>query len=192
MKNVGTDGITVKLHGTEWNFRPALLAFLGDNLASTGLAGIFLCFSLLKLRSDAKHDEQCNFLDGPLRDHYSKTYGINRRSILSQIPYFSMFSGSLPHIMHDILEGLAALDMSLLLHHCIISEAYLSFDDYNYRLIHFDYGYTESNKPTPMINRSVIADKRALQLSASQSLLLIRILPLMIGDVIPNDDANWK
>lgn len=82
--------------------------------------------------------------------------------------------------------------MSLLLHNCIISEAYLSFDDYNYRLIHFDYGYTESNKPTPIINRSVIADERALKLSASQSLLQIRILPLMIGDVIPNDDANWK
>lgn len=82
-----------------------------------------------------------------------------------------MFSGSLPHdIMHDILEGLAAIEMSLLLHHCIISEAYLSFDDYNYRLIRFDHGYTESNKPTPIINRSVIADKRALTLSASQSL----------------------
>jgi len=151
---LATDGITVKLHGTEWNFRRALLAILGDNLASNGLGGFKQSFSFafrfcqtcyvtndtykaladsrqVELRSDAKHDEQCNFLDGPLRDHYSKTYGINRRSILSQTPYFSMFSGGLPHIMHNILEGLAALEMSLL-HHYIIAEPYLSFDDYSY------------------------------------------------------------
>lgn len=47
LQNVGTDGITVKLHGTERNFCPVLLAFLGDNLASTGLAGLSSHFPLL-------------------------------------------------------------------------------------------------------------------------------------------------
>ena len=46
-----------------------------------------------------------------------------------------MFNGSLPHdIMHDVLEGVASLELSLLLCHCIISENYLSLEDYNHRL----------------------------------------------------------
>ncbi len=104
-----------------------------------------------------------------------------------------MFSSGLPHdIMHDLLEGVAALEMSLLLRHCIIFEKYLSLDDYNYRLVHFDYNYTENNKPVPIGKRSILTEGRALRLSASQTLLLIRILPFLIADVVPDHDSNWK
>lgn len=33
---------------------------------------------------------------------------------------------------------------------------------------------------------------KPLKLSAAQSLLLIRILPLLVGDVLPCEDPNWK
>lgn len=57
-------------------------------------------------------------LDGP-HQHYSKTYGINQRSVLLDVPHYSMFGSGLPHdIMHDVLEGVA-LEMSLLLGHYI-------------------------------------------------------------------------
>lgn len=104
-----------------------------------------------------------------------------------------MFNGGLAHdIMHDVLEGVAPLEMSLLLWHCIFSEKYFSLDDYNYRLTHFDFDYTETSKPSPICSRSILAGGRALKLSASQSLVLMRILPLLIGDLIPRNDPNWK
>ena len=81
----------------------------------------------LDLRSNERHREQCEQLSGPMSTHYSKTYGINRRSILLDIPGFSMFSGGLPHdIMHDLLEGVAGLEISLLLQHCVLSEKYFA------------------------------------------------------------------
>ena len=43
-------------------------------------------------------------------------------SILLDIPYFSMFKGELASdIMHDVLEGVAPLEMSLVLQHCLRS-----------------------------------------------------------------------
>ena len=66
-------------------------------------------------RTDSQHEQHCQELSGPMGDHYSKVYGINRRSILMDVPYFSLFGGSLPHdLMHDILEGVAQHEMTLL------------------------------------------------------------------------------
>ena len=121
--------------------------------------------------------------------HYSKIYGINRRSILLDIPHFN--GGLACDIMHDILEGVAPLEMSLILHHCVVTEKYITLDDYNYRLTHFDYGYTEVSKP-PMVSRSTLVDKKPLKSSASQALLLLRIFPFLIADVIPSGNPNWQ
>ena len=216
LKLLATTGITVTINNTDRTFRGALLVFLADNLASHLLGGFKLSFSFalricrtcnvtndtyksisssrrLKLRSDSQYMDQCKLLDGPLRDHYSKLYGINRCSVLSEIPFYSMFSGGLPHdIMHDVFEGVAPVEMSLLLRHCILDEKYLRLDDYNYALHHFDFEYTENNKPPLIGNRSILVDGKALKISASQCLLLVRILPFLIGDVIPNHDSNWK
>ena len=55
-------------------------------------------------------------LDGDVSNYYSKTYGINRQLSLLDVKYFNMFDGGLPHdTMHDILEGIAPLEIKLLL-----------------------------------------------------------------------------
>ena len=213
---LASEGVSVLKHGCQQIFRGGLLLSLGDNLGSNALGGFKQSFSFsfrfcrtcyvtndtyktitkpseLNLRSDDKHRQECNLLDGPLCEHYSKTYGINRRCILLDILYFNMFKGGLPcDIMHDVMEGVAPLEMSLVLRHCVVTEKYVSLDDYNYRLTHFDYEYTEISKPPPINSRSTIVDGKPLKLSAAQSLLLIRIFPLLIGDVIPCECPNWK
>ena len=72
--------------------------------------------SHISLRSISHHEQQCKLLSTPLGDHYSKTYGINRKSALLDIPHFSLFDGGLPHdVMHDVLEGVVVRELSLLL-----------------------------------------------------------------------------
>ena len=160
LKTLADVGINVMINGVEQNFCGAVFMCLGDNLGINALAESFsfalrfcrTCYvtnstfkavsdsSSLELRSNNKHRVECDLVEGPLSKHYSKTYGINRRSALMDIPYFSMFNGGLPHdIMHDVFEGVA---LSLLFNHCIVSEKFLSLDNYNHRLAHFDYGYT--------------------------------------------------
>ena len=103
-----------------------------------------------------------------------------------------MFDGGLPHdMMHDILEDVAPLEVKLLLLHCISDQKYLSLDEYNKRLLNFNYGYTESDKPAPILSSTFNSDKR-VRSSASQMLLLLRILPFLIGDVISESDDNWR
>ena len=219
LKILSTEGVSITVNGEKKTYHGGLLLWLGDNLSSNTIGGFKQSFSFslqfcrmsyvtndeyksmsssfkLRLRSNDNHIHECSLITGsdhPLHDHYSKVYGINRRTALLDIPFFSMFNGGLAFdIMHDILEGVASLEMSLVLGHCIISKNYITLDDYNYRLTNFDYNYTETNKPPPIASRSILANGKPLRISASQSLLLLRKLPFVIGDVVLTDDKNWK
>lgn len=111
LKRLSTDGVKVNIKGCERTFKGALLAFLADNLASNLLGGYKLSFSFsfrscrsclvtnAKLSSDFlsdgfilrnkdSHENHCQLVKGPLGNHYSKTYGINSRSCLLDVPYF--------------------------------------------------------------------------------------------------------
>ena len=132
-------------------------------------------------RSMSLHKEQCILFSSPFGDHYSKTHGINRQSALLDIPHFSIFNGGLPH---DVLGGIVR-ELSLLLKHCI-STKYLTLDEYNSQLLNFDYGYSESDKPAPILcsSKFLKTETKALKLTASQSLLLVRIF----SETVPDDE----
>lgn len=165
LNTLSTTGISLSVQGIPRMFKGALLTFLADNLASNDLGGFKKSFSFsfrscrtcfvtrdtttssfvsegFEKRENSVHRSQCEMLDGPTAAHYSKTYGINRRSTLLDIKFYSMFGGGLPHdAMHDILEGVAPLEVKLLLCKCI-ADGLLSLEELNDRLIRFNYGYT--------------------------------------------------
>jgi len=140
-------------HSVKRTFFGGLLLCLGDNLGSNTIGGFKESFSFslrfcrtcyvtqdvyktlsdssqFELCSDEKHCQECDSLNGPLHDHFSKTYGINRRSSLLDVSHFSFFTGGLAHdVMHDLLEGVATIEMCLLLQHCLLSKQYLNIDD---------------------------------------------------------------
>ena len=91
--------------------------------------------------------------------------------------------------MRDILEGAAPMEVKLLLKHCIAQE-YFTLKEYK-SLVHFNYGYTESDRPVPVVQRHFQSDK-PIRSSASQMLLLLHILPFLIGSKVPESDCNWK
>ena len=85
---------------------------------------------------------------------------INRRASLLNVP---MFHGGLAHnVMYDILEGVAPLEMLLLLQHCIIEEGYLDLDDFNHSLINFDYDFTVVSKPPPIGSHPILVSRKSL------------------------------
>ena len=132
------------------------------------------------LRTPETHFEQCSKLDGPLCTHYSTTYGINRLSILEEVPGFSVVTALLHDIMHDLFEGIVPMEVKLLLDHCISGCKYFTKHEHelNDRLQSFDF---PENKPSAIDTRQ----------SASQMITLLRFLPLIIGDKIPSDDEHW-
>ena len=82
------------------------------------------------------------------------------------------------------------MELKLLLRHCI-TQKYFTLEEYNKSLVYFNYGYTESDRPVPIIQRHFQSDK-PIKSSASQMLLLLRILPFLIGSVVPDSDRHWK
>ena len=96
-------------------------------------------------------------------------------------------------MMQDVLEGVVVKELTLLLKHCI-SNKYVTLEEYNRSLIHFDYGYSETDRPAPILSSSrfLESETKELKLTASQSLLLARIFPLLIGDKVPMDDVHWQ
>ena len=66
-----------------------------------------------------------------------------------------MFEFGLLHdTTHDLLDGIAPYEIKLLLSFCI-SNCWFSLDEYNGRLISFNYGYTENDKPIPILSRTL-------------------------------------
>lgn len=202
LKVIYCDGITICIKEKQHMLYGGLLAFLVDNLAAHALGGFkeSMSFALRICRScmvttqqtqnftkeaecylwtPSLHAEQCDRLQGPLGAHHSTNSGINRRSILEDIPGFSVVSG-LPHdIMHDLFEGVASIELKLLLH--CVTECYFSINFLNDRMRRFDF---VENKPTLIDLKSSEAKIRQ---SASQNLMitLITELPLLLGDRIP-------
>ena len=86
--------------------------------------------------------------------------------------------------MHDLFEGVASIELKLLLQHCV-TEHYFSINFLNDRMRRFDF---VENKPTLIDLKS--SDAKIRQ-SASQMITLITELPLLLGDRIPEDD-NWN
>lgn len=145
----------------------ALLAFLADNLAAHLVAGfkqsysfgLRICRSCMvtppllqtclnenncHLRTPEEHEEICHLLESLLASHYFVTYGVNRRSILENVPGFSVIRG-LPHdMMHDLLEGVVPFEPKLFLQHCTSSKLF-TIDELNDRIQKFDF---IDNKPS--------------------------------------------
>lgn len=213
---LSSSGIDVLVNGVNHNFKGALLAFLGDTLALHEVGGFkmsvsralricrtcmatsakaSICFNSqrFEMRTDASHRQQCSQLRGPLQDHYSTAYGVTRPSILLDVTAYNMFNGGLPHdIMHDLFEGVVQYELKLLLQHVVLIQA-VNLERLNQLLINFDYGYSEAgNKPTPITHRSLQANDKHLRQNASQCALLCRILPLLIGEFVDEDDLHWQ
>ena len=112
---LATTGIEIVDRGNICVLKGALLCFLADNMASNAIGESFsfafrccrtrLCTTesmsesftakSFQPRHQELHEQHCALLNGDLHSHYSKVYGINRRSCLMDVSNYSMFDGGL-------------------------------------------------------------------------------------------------
>lgn len=61
----------------------------------------------------------------------SSLFGINRTSILEEVPEYSVVTG-LPHgIMHDLFEGFVHYELKLFFGYCVRQQKYVTIKDLN-------------------------------------------------------------
>ena len=97
-------------------------------------------------------------------EHFSKTYGINRKSILTESNYYHVVDGLPPDIMHDILEGVLQYETKEMLKNFIKVEHYLTLKILNDRIAKYDFGYyNDTNKPSPITEAKFSSNDNSLK-----------------------------
>lgn len=117
----------------------------------------------------------------------SPVFGLKQNSTLNNLQFFHVCQNFSLDIMHDILEGVAQYEIKLLLNY--LAEFFLSKLDVCSRIYAFDYGYLErKNRPTRI---TLDSSGNNIGLNSMQTLCLVRNLPLLFGDIVPEGNLNW-
>ncbi|XP_033122724.1 uncharacterized protein LOC117121598, partial [Anneissia japonica] len=94
--------------------------------------------------------------------------------------------------MHDLLEGVCGLEAYLAIG-ALIQEGYFTLDLLNSRITSFDYGFIDSkNKPSIVSASKLQNPDGCTQQTAVQMWCLVRNLPLLIGDKVPQDNDYYE
>ncbi|XP_042143405.1 uncharacterized protein LOC121833817 [Ixodes scapularis] len=192
-------------------FKVCVVAVVGDNLSLHRLAGLTCSFSggrvsrfcLAKYedlrdlvlptqcvaRSGASHASHlAAFLLDPARN--GKIYGITGPSPLASLEGFDIMNQLPPDAMHDVLEGGIAVVVKAVLKGLVDSKV-IKKDDLN-RIAQFSYGQHDKKSKPVFDPDKFLAPSGNLKGTASQKLCLFRLLPQILGDLIPQNDSNWN
>ncbi|XP_047143709.1 uncharacterized protein LOC105850147 isoform X1 [Hydra vulgaris] len=124
---------------------------------------------------------------------YKAEFGIKVVSILKELKYYHPAKNDTGDIMHDILEGIAPLEIKLVLYNFIYIQNLFDLNLLNNRLRHFPYGLTFQDKKPSLITENRLKDNSSLLgQRSSQTMTLLIVLPLLIGDKVPSDSEHWK
>ena len=137
------------------------------------------------LRTKLTNEQHYSYLVENPREN--SCFGLKRNSILNSLSYFSVSDNFVFDIMHDILEGVGQYEIKLLFEY--LNQNFISNENILQRVYAFNYGFMDKkNRPTHI---NMFCSGSGIGLNASQTLCLIRNLPLIFGDVVPEGDTHW-
>lgn len=200
-----SSGVQVELQGQNYILYGTIRVLAADNLAIHSLCGYVESFSANKFChfcmvdktvAQSVYDE--DKLEKRTRENYQQhmrfndpsSTGVKEDSCLNKLQYFHVTENTCVDIMHDILEGVAPLEVRLMLHHFIYEQKLFTLELLNHRISSFDYGYgNEKNKPSVILNLRT-ADN-AIKQTASQMWCLLQVLAFLVGDLIDMRSKHW-
>lgn len=92
--------------------------------------------------------------------------------------------------MHDLQEGVYKTDLVFLLKHFIVNLKSFTVTTLNKRISVFITEIADKNLPLPIFMDDLLKEK--LPLSTSETLFLVRYLPIYIAYFIPKGNIFWK
>ncbi len=103
--------------------------------------------------------------------------------------HFHVTRGYPPDIVHDLFEGIVPFELARCLKE-FVSKKYLSLDTLNTLILNFPYKWGDkTNKPHSI--PYTYASKKSIGGNAHENWNLLRLLPLIIGDLIPENEPAW-
>lgn len=204
------NGVRIQTPVGDTDLFGAVIAICGDTLAQHELAGfkegvgfayskcrhcectfedmqtIFEENGFVK-RTLEKHIRQCDEIEkastDSLKASLRTTYGINRRSGVIDIPAFDLIKQTPQDIMHVVFEGVAPMEIKLVLKRLFLSGE-LELDDFNSAIQNFPYSPIDvRDKPCPIALSTLASNDNRLKQSCGQMLILLKILPFLFNGV---------
>ena len=218
----GDDGYTFSIRNVgQVALRGAVLAFLADTPASHAAGGFkegvggarrkcrhcmatfetiqkYFEEDLFQLRDQDDHKEQLHDIENApsqyLKDYFCKEYGINKRSILSNLPYFNVTHQLPQDIMHIFLEGILQYEIKLLLNYLMKTQGVITLDELNHAIKHFPLGYTDAKSRPIVMKHGDLEMKSSTNLgqTASTMWLLSQILPFILQNCVDHTSPQWN
>lgn len=206
IKILESSGIQVEMQGQNFQLYGTICVLTADNLAVHSLCGYVESFSANKFchfcmvdktvaQSVYDEDEFEMRTKGNYQQHVTlndpSSTGIKEDSCLNTLQYFHVTENTCVDIMHDILEGVAPLEVRLMLHHFIYKEKLFTLELLNQRISSFSYGYgNEKNKPSVILNLKT--SENAIKQTASQMWCLLQMLPFLVGDLVDKKKSTLE
>lgn len=206
IRELETQGIKITINDEDFLIKPVLALVIGDNLAINEILGYTTSFSanypcrFCKIKKNALHVAT---VEDPSLLRNAENYeidlalnnvtetGVVGPCAISKVDSFEVWENRCPDIMHDMLEGTFNYDLSHVLHYLMNEANYFTLNTLNIRKENFDYGYTEYGNISEKITDDHIK-KRKFDMSASEMMCFIKYLPLIIADLVPEEDDVWE
>ncbi|CAI6366230.1 unnamed protein product [Macrosiphum euphorbiae] len=93
--------------------------------------------------------------------------------------------------MHDLYEGVCHYDMCHIIKYFINTAKLFTLETLNKRKSNFNYGPIEFGNISPEISINHLNNCR-LKMSAREVMTFIHFFPLMVGDLVPENDEVWS
>lgn len=117
--------------------------------------------------------------------------GVKRACVLSKhLSYFHPITGFPPDILHDFFEGVIPVELCLCLKE-LIRKGFITFDGLNSRIKHFPYTYSDKVNKPQQITKASFGNGR-ISGNGHENWTFLRLLPLMIGSSIPEQEPSWE
>ncbi|KAK3925551.1 Catalase-peroxidase [Frankliniella fusca] len=211
------DGVQTTLshkNNEPFTLRATLTGFSADDLAAHELLGLCspssnrfctLClitrhefhiniFAMGALRTKEMHNSNIEELRTRGRAYALASSAVKRVSILIKAAKYIEFpSAMIRDPMHDLLRGIAPMEIKLVLHELCVSQNYFSIEDFNAQLQSFNYGPADmKNKPSANITRSSLQQpfSYVLHQTAAQAWCLLRVFPFLVRKRFPKVPQN--
>ena len=212
LKVLETEGITVSLEENTHHFKGTASYMSGDNLAAHAVGGLHENFSTVlrfcRYCRVARHEIQekinakqftlwyCATFDTQARDAANdhdlrSVYGVKEPPALNELQHFHTVNGLPPDISHDFFEGIVP-EVTFKVLSKLVEENILTFIDINH-CFEF-YPYSTVDKPNKPYIISLDSRGRSPKINCTQSQMrcLSRLLPIIIGDKIPEEKEYWS
>ena len=144
--------------------------------------------SEFQLRTKEAHSEHISLVqESETLNNYC---GVKKPDVLTEnLKYFHVLEGYPPDVLHDFFEGIVPFELALCLKD-LIAKKYITVDSLNEALATFDYQHSDKRDKPHRVS-SNIASSKTLGGNGHENWTFIRLLPLLIGPLIPENEPVW-